>query len=73
VHVTVSGAGVLQAFGSADPATEERFDAHERSTFGGRALAIVRPTEVGTILVTARSAGYADVSIDLTVGLPRNS
>ena len=48
-----SGAGVLLGFGSADPATEERFDATERRTYEGRALAVLRPTGPGKIRLLA--------------------
>ncbi len=51
VAVTVEG-GELLAFGSADPRTEDRFDAGKYTTYYGRALAVVR-TGVGDLTVTA--------------------
>jgi beta-galactosidase len=52
VSVTVTGAGVLQALGSAHPATKESFVESVRRTFDGRLLAIVRPSGTGEITVT---------------------
>jgi beta-galactosidase len=53
VAVEVSGPGVLLGFGSAAPATEERFDATERRTYDGRALAVLRPAGRGEIRLLA--------------------
>ncbi|WP_436789969.1 glycoside hydrolase family 2 TIM barrel-domain containing protein [Yinghuangia sp. YIM S10712] len=53
VALELAGPGVLVGFGSADPATEERFDATERRTYEGRALAVIRPTGPGKIRVSA--------------------
>ena len=50
--VAVEG-GELLGFGSANPRTEERFDAGEYTTYYGRALAIVRAGERGTVRITA--------------------
>ncbi|MEV4112708.1 glycoside hydrolase family 2 TIM barrel-domain containing protein [Nonomuraea sp. NPDC049695] len=65
VTVEVSGDGVLAGFGSADPSTEERFDATERRTYEGRALAVVRPTGPGKIrlLATAPDCDPAEIVI----------
>lgn len=68
VTVAVEGPGVLVGYGSGAPATTERFDATTRTTFDGRALAIVRPTGIGRITVTVASDGLGDVVIDLEVG-----
>ena len=48
--VNVSG-GELLAFGSANPRTEERFDAGSYITYYGRALAVVR-VEAGDVTIT---------------------
>ena len=53
--VNVSG-GELLAFGSANPRTEERFDAGSYTTYYGKALAVVR-------------AGSEDVKISVTDGV----
>jgi beta-galactosidase len=67
VSVEVSGAGVLQGFGSAAPSTEERFDASEHSTYEGRAQAIVRPTGAGKIRVTASAPDCEPIEVLVTV------
>ena len=46
-EVQVEGPAVLQALGSANPATEEGFSGTRSTTFEGRALAIVRPRGAG--------------------------
>jgi beta-galactosidase len=67
IRVEVTGPGVLLGFGSADPSTEERFDATERTSYEGRALAVIRPTGPGKIrlLATAPGCDPAEVLIDL--------
>jgi hypothetical protein len=70
VAVTVEGAGVLQALGSARPDDAERYDAGEHSTFDGRALAVVRPTGAGTITVPDTTDGLEPVTPSLSAGQP---
>jgi beta-galactosidase len=65
VKVQVTGAGVLQALGSARPASEERYDAPEHTTFHGRALALVRPTRAGSITVVVTSEGLQPATVEL--------
>ncbi|WP_405535023.1 DUF4982 domain-containing protein [Streptomyces sp. NBC_00075] len=67
VRLEVTGAGVLLGFGSADPASEERFDAPERRTYEGRALAVLRPTGPGKIHLTASAPECAPVDVIVTV------
>ncbi|MFE3739404.1 glycoside hydrolase family 2 TIM barrel-domain containing protein [Streptomyces sp. NPDC059134] len=67
VRVEVSGAGELLAFGTGDPRPRERFDAAERPTYDGRALAIVRPTAAGTIRVRVTAPECAPVETVITV------
>ncbi len=67
VRLEVSGAGVLLGFGSADPSTEERFDAAERRTYEGRALAVLRPTGPGKIRLLASAPGCDPVEVVVTV------
>jgi beta-galactosidase len=57
VTVEVAGPGVLQGLGSADPCSEESFTGAVCTTFDGRALAVIRPTGVGVITVTATAEG----------------
>jgi len=63
VRVEVSGDGVLLGFGTAAPSTEERFDAAERRTYEGRALAVLRSTGRGKIRLTATAQGCEPVEI----------
>jgi beta-galactosidase len=57
VEVRVEGPGVLAALGSANPVTEEGFNAARCTTFDGRALAVVRPTGAGRISLWATAEG----------------
>ncbi|ONH52057.1 glycoside hydrolase [Frankia sp. CcI49] len=59
VAVELTGPGVLQGFGSADPRPEENFFDRTRTTFDGRALAVIRPTGPGVITVTVTADGCA--------------
>jgi beta-galactosidase len=67
VSVEVSGAGELIGFGSADPSTEERFDATERRTYEGRALAVLRPTGPGKIRLRASAPECEPTEVVVTV------
>jgi beta-galactosidase len=67
VTVEVSGPGVLLGFGSAAPSTEERFDATERRTYDGRALAVLRPTSPGKIRLLASTAECEPTEVLVTV------
>ena len=64
--VTVEG-GELLGFGSANPRTEERFDAGEYTTYYGRALAVVRAGEGSKVTVTVtdgEKTGNAEISVE---------
>ena len=50
LSVTVEG-GELLGFGSANPRTEERFDAGEYTTYYGKALAVIRAGSAGTVKI----------------------
>ncbi|WP_337102122.1 glycoside hydrolase family 2 TIM barrel-domain containing protein [Paenibacillus sp. YIM B09110] len=65
VAVQVDGPGVLQGFGSANPKSEENFFDSERTTFDGRALAVIRPTGAGLITVTVSAEGCASQSTQI--------
>jgi beta-galactosidase len=73
VRVSVDGAGVLHALGSARPDTEERFDTGERTTFDGRALAVVRPTGVGPITVSVSADGFESVTASLEAAAAKDA
>ena len=66
VSVRVSGAGALAGLGSANPRTEEPFAASACTTFDGRALAIVRPTEPGDIEIRVDADGCEPVSVTVS-------
>jgi beta-galactosidase len=70
VSVELTGPGVLQALGNARPVTEERFDSPRHTTFDGRALAVVRPTGIGTITVRITSDGLPPVALELDARAP---
>lgn len=55
LKVSVEG-GELLGFGSANPRTEERFDAGEYTSYYGRALAVVRAGKSGRMTVTVSDA-----------------
>ena len=57
VAIELAGAGVLQGLASGRPATEEAFTSSSCATFDGRALAVIRPTRAGDILVTVTAEG----------------
>lgn len=64
--VTVTGPGTLAAVGSAAPATEESFTANTRRTHRGRALAIIRGSDLEgaiSIRVSSERHGEADLTI----------
>ncbi|SDX50113.1 beta-galactosidase [Arthrobacter sp. cf158] len=63
LHITVEGPAVLQALGSARPDTKESYTSNSHMAFDGRALAIIRPTGTGTIVVTAKANGFQDAII----------
>lgn len=73
IAVSVEGAGVLQALGSARPDNAERYDTAEHTTFDGRALAIVRPIGTGAITVSITADGLEPVVLTLTAEAPTRS
>jgi len=58
VSLSLSGSAELVGYCSADPKTEERFDASTRTTFDGRALAVIRVRDSGEFAVTAQATGF---------------
>lgn len=68
IEVTIEGAAELAGLGTADPLSEERFDADRRSTFDGRALAIIRPTGRGRISLHVKSVSFGSASVDIFAG-----
>ena len=68
ITFTVSGPGVLVAVGSGDPSDAGSFTANTRTTWHGRALAILQPSGLapGTITLTATSASLKPATIEIT-------
>lgn len=68
VTVSIEGAGTLQGFGSADPATENSYDNRTWETYDGYLLAVVRAgMEAGEICVTFSAEGCETKEIVLEV------
>ncbi|MER6327315.1 glycoside hydrolase family 2 TIM barrel-domain containing protein [Streptomyces coelicoflavus] len=70
VRLEVTGNGVLAAFGSARPSTDERYDAHDHLTYEGRALAVLRPTGPGEIRLVASALDCDPVMVSVGVEEP---
>lgn len=68
VRLTVEGAGSLQGFGSGNPVSEENFFDTERTTYYGRAIAVIRAgTETGSIKLIAEAEGIETVTVEMQV------
>jgi beta-galactosidase len=66
VKVSVSGAGVLQGFGSARPVSKESFTGDTHHTYYGRAQAIIRSGySAGEIDVSVSSEGLETIHIQI--------
>lgn len=65
VRLEVEGPAVLQGFGSAVPATEESYTDASHRLYDGRALAVIRRTGAGRIMVTATAADFAPEALEL--------
>ena len=66
ITVTVSGSGVLQALGSADPKSTNNYTDTTCDTFDGRALAVVRPTGAGCITLTVEAPDCDPLIVSIT-------
>ena len=65
LKVTVEG-GELLAFGSANPCHEEQYHTGSFTTYYGRALAVVRAGETGTVSIKASDGsmtGTAEIAV----------
>lgn len=64
VTLRVTGPAVLAGFGSADPRSLEKFSDTTRTTFDGRALAVLRSVgEKGTVTVTATAPDFPEKTV----------
>lgn len=62
---TVTGAGILLGFGSSEPKGTERFRAGEYTARDGRLLAVIRPTQPGTITLRVEAPGFETASVEI--------
>ncbi|SEK62012.1 glycoside hydrolase family 2 TIM barrel-domain containing protein [Paenibacillus sp. OK003] len=65
VSVSVTGSGILQGCGSANPKSEENFFDGAYTTFDGKALAVIRPIGAGLIKVTVSAEGCASQTVQI--------
>jgi hypothetical protein len=66
IVVELSGPGTLAVFGSAAPSTTETYTDNVRSTYRGRAIAIIRGTEhSGEVDIRATSKRHGEASLTL--------
>lgn len=66
IQVTVTGAGILQGLGSANPSTEESFVTDTHTTYFGRAQAVVRSNgHAGNIGITVTAEGLKTVRLEI--------
>jgi beta-galactosidase len=66
LSLSVSGPGSLQGFGSANPESEEDYFSPVRTTFNGRALAVIRSNGgAGDIRVTVETEGLPPETITI--------
>ena len=66
IQFTLTGPAKIIGVDSGSVVSTEPFQASERKAYQGRALAIVRATGPGAITLTARTAGLAPTSLELT-------
>ena len=66
VQFTLTGPGKIIAVDSGSVVSTEPFQASERKAFQGRALAILRATGPGSIVLTASAAGLPPATVELT-------
>ncbi|MDN4613809.1 glycoside hydrolase family 2 TIM barrel-domain containing protein [Leifsonia sp. F6_8S_P_1B] len=73
VVVLVAGPAVLQGLASARPATEESFTGSSHTTYEGHAVAVVRPTGAGRIVVTVRTDDGLEAGTEIHAGTPSHT
>jgi beta-galactosidase len=66
ITVNLEGAGQLIGFGSGSPMTTENYLDNECTTYKGRALAVILPTEPGVITVTVSDGNGQAACVDIT-------
>lgn len=74
VALSVAGPGELIGFGTAAPAPDEEFTADARTTFRGRALAVIRSTgKPGRITITATSQNLGSATLVIEAVTPADA
>ena len=66
LKVELEGAGILEAVGSANPCSEERYDTPESETFDGCCMAVIRAGEAAGeihLIVTADDSVQKQLTI----------
>ena len=66
IQFSIAGPGKIIAVDSGSVVSTEPFQATQRQTYQGRALAIIRATAPGSVTLTAKSEGLPEASIKLT-------
>ena len=70
--MTVTGSGVLAGLGSGNPCTPENYGTGRRTTWKGRALAVIRagkePGEI-RLAVTAEGLPEAEVAVEAAMAM----
>ena len=68
LKASVTGAGCLQGFGSANPITDENYSAGSFTSYRGGALAVVRAGfEPGTAVLTVENENLGKVTVEIPV------
>lgn len=68
VEIHISGPGTLLGFGSAKACTEESFTTSSHTTCQGRALAVIRASEIaGKIRICAQAGGLEPQILEIPV------
>lgn len=68
IHISVTGSGILQGFGSAEPSTDKSYDDTEWETYDGQVMAVIRSkTQTGQVNIKFSAEGCKDKEIVLQV------
>lgn len=67
VRIKIEGPAELIGFGTDDPLPTENFYDSERTTYDGRALAVLRPFAKGTVTVKLSAADLGEVDVVIAV------
>lgn len=73
IRVSLEGPGTLEALGSADPCSEECYDAPESVSYDGCCMAVIRAgNTAGEIRLTATADGVEMQSVTIQTKVPNN-